>query len=194
MSFLKWTFESLAINEFTGATFDCTNGPANACEKTGEVVLSRLSFGGDTIEYACFGLGMLLLGFTFVALQILIRSKEEYMPLGHEGSSFKKRSADEEAVAAGVSAGAVVVVANEIVGKEKSLKEYYQGTRTDEKLVLEWDRVCYSTFTKDPVAKKMVCKDILHNCSGRGESGELLAIMGPTGIATRKTPSQVHNL
>lgn len=85
LSFLKWTFEALCINEFKGATFDCTNGPAQACEKTGEVVLARLSFGNDTVEYACFGLGMVLLGFTFAAYHILDRSKVSYLPLGHVG-------------------------------------------------------------------------------------------------------------
>jgi ABC-type multidrug transport system permease subunit len=89
VSFLKWTFEALCINEFKGATFDCSNGPPLACEKTGEVVLARLSFGDDSVEYAVFGLGMVLLGFTFSAYMILVKSKISYMPLGHIGSKLK---------------------------------------------------------------------------------------------------------
>ena len=91
LSFLKWTFQALCINEFSGATFDCTNGPPLACERTGEMVLARLSFGGDSVEYACFGLGMVLLGFTFSAIYILERSKINYMPLGHVGSKQKNK-------------------------------------------------------------------------------------------------------
>jgi len=89
VSFLKWTFESLAINEFKGETFDCSNGPPLACERTGEVVLARLSFGNDTIYESTFGLGMVLLGFTVMAIFILDRSKINYMPLGHIGAKLK---------------------------------------------------------------------------------------------------------
>ena len=201
LSLLKWTFEALAINEFSGATFDCTNGPPTACERTGEQVIVRLSFGNDTIEGACFGLGMVLLGFTFMAYQFLRLSKESYMPLGHQGSNHKSKCADcdhcDGAAAAGndnddVNKTALVASADiELALPQsgiapaptttKSLKEYFQGTRADEHIILEWDDVCYSTFTKNPVAKIMVCKDILKNCTGRGESGELIAIMGPTG-------------
>jgi len=65
-----------------------------ACERTGEQVLWRLSFGTDTAEYACFGLGMVLLGFTAMAIGILHRSKIDYMPLGHCGA--KQRALKEE--------------------------------------------------------------------------------------------------
>jgi hypothetical protein len=53
------------------------------------VVLARLSFGNDTIYDSTFGLGMVLLGFTVMAIFILDRSKINYMPLGHIGAKLK---------------------------------------------------------------------------------------------------------
>ena len=66
--------------------------------------------------------------------------------------------------------------------KFSSLREYYAATRKGEdKIRLEWQNVEYSTFVKDPKRKCFMRKDILAGVSGYGESGELLAIMGPTG-------------
>lgn len=56
------------------------------------------------------------------------------------------------------------------------VEEYYRASaRTKEKLVLEWNDIEYS------VAIKNQDKKILNGCSGRAESGHMLAIMGPTG-------------
>ena len=57
----------------------------------------------------------------------------------------------------------------------------------DERVVLEWNSITYSVFIKDaskstffkPEYKE---KTILKGLDGRAKSGELLAIMGPTGI------------
>ena len=84
-SFLKWTFQALAINEFRGETFTCEGGPMGSCLKTGEQVLARLSFADETIHEACFGLGMVLLGFTISAIYFLDRSKATYIKLGFIG-------------------------------------------------------------------------------------------------------------
>jgi len=62
-----------------------------------------------------------------------------------------------------------------------SLRDYYKGTRAQESILLEWENVSYSTFVKDPKRKCPVRKDILQSVSGYSKSGELLAIMGPTG-------------
>lgn len=89
MSFLKWAFEALCINEFTGEHFTCkydANGtPIGSCIKTGEQVLTALSFTDETINDACFGLGMVCLGFTVSALVFLHRSKGSFLNLGHVG-------------------------------------------------------------------------------------------------------------
>jgi len=94
MSFLKWTFQALSINEFSGETFNCIGSPDGACLKTGEQVLARLNFQNDTINEACFGLGMVLLGFTISAIFFLDRSKASYITLGHIGrkhANFDKK-------------------------------------------------------------------------------------------------------
>jgi len=99
MSFLKWTFEALCLNEFRGETFTCDGGPEGACLRTGEQVLERLSFGDDTINQACFGLGMVLLGFTASAIFFLDRSKATYIKLGHIGSKHSNYERKTSAIA-----------------------------------------------------------------------------------------------
>lgn len=67
------------------------------------------------------------------------------------------------------------------------LAEHYASTRSkDEHVTIEWDNLEYSVLTKDSknsTFMKGVMKNnrILKNVSGRAESGQLLAIMGPTG-------------
>ena len=71
--------------------------------------------------------------------------------------------------------------------KQSALSKHFAKTRSnDESLDLEWKNVNFSIAVKDkskssfgkPVYKK---KEILQNVSGRVLSGQLLAIMGPTG-------------
>jgi len=62
----------------------------------------------------------------------------------------------------------------------KTLKEFFSSTRQNESVVLEWENLNYSTFVKVPKQGPRR-KDILTNVSGHATSGELLAIMGPTG-------------
>jgi len=90
-SFMKWTYEALCINEFKGENFSCDKGPQGACEKTGDEVLVRLSF-TDTIEEACFGLGMVLLAITSLAILLLHYSKLTYVSLGWTGANYKSRA------------------------------------------------------------------------------------------------------
>ena len=68
------------INEFKGATFTCDSG-SSACVRTGEQVLANYSFDKDSIEQSCFGLGMVLLGFTCSAVCFLHMSKISYINL-----------------------------------------------------------------------------------------------------------------
>lgn len=91
LSFLKWSFEALCINEFKGETFECTHGPPGYCITSGDQVLENLTFGGGrTANNACFGLGMVMLGFTTSALFFLHRSKISYIALGHVGANQKE--------------------------------------------------------------------------------------------------------
>lgn len=68
-----------------------------------------------------------------------------------------------------------------------ALSAHYATTRTkDEHITIEWENLHYSVLTKDSkksTAYKSAIKNnrILKNVCGRAESGQLLAIMGPTG-------------
>lgn len=50
-SFIRWASEGLAVNEFTGLTFERGTGRAPPCE-TGEQALERVSFQGSTVKRA----------------------------------------------------------------------------------------------------------------------------------------------
>ena len=92
--------QALCINEFTDSTFNCKGALNEAsCIKTGDAVLSRLSFGGKTVNDACFGLGMVLIGFTVSALVILDRNGIRYLRLGHIGSKQRRFKTSQESAA-----------------------------------------------------------------------------------------------
>eukprot|EP01035_Chromulina_nebulosa_P018182 gene18182-23840_t len=44
ISYIKWAFQALIINEFTGETFSCKDAGSKGCESTGEQVIDRLQF------------------------------------------------------------------------------------------------------------------------------------------------------
>ena len=67
------------------------------------------------------------------------------------------------------------------------LKHYSQSRAGHEKILMTWSDIEYSILVKDPKASKpfhsvMKSKTIISSMSGSAESGELLAIMGPTGL------------
>lgn len=70
---------------------------------------------------------------------------------------------------------------------QSKLSKHYASTRgTDSHLQLVWEDINYSLLIKDhktskPFATKYKEKKILQNISGQVESGQLLAILGPTG-------------
>jgi hypothetical protein len=71
-------------------------------------------------------------------------------------------------------------------GKSRLQKFFASSRQADESVELEWNNINYSILVKD-AAKSKFCntvykrKDILKNVSGKATSGQLLAIMGPTG-------------
>lgn len=84
-----------------------------------------------------------------------------------------------------------------------ALSAHYATTRTkDEHITIEWENLHYSVLTKDSkksTAYKSSIKNnrILKNVCGRAESGQLLAIMGPTGSnydISATVKQVVHNL
>ena len=90
LSFLKWSFQALCINEFRGENFNCDpNAPeGTGCEPTGEVILDRLTFGGSTTGNAIMGLCLVLTGLFLVAFLLLYRGGLVFAPLGHVGSRY----------------------------------------------------------------------------------------------------------
>lgn len=61
---------------------------------SGEQVLERLKFNGS-VRSNLFGLGIVLIGFTFTAYIALLFSGIAYMPLGHVGRGQRSRARDE---------------------------------------------------------------------------------------------------
>ena len=76
---------------------------------------------------------------------------------------------------------------DDFVPQHSKLAAHYASTRSkDEHVTIEWDNIEYEVVTKDSKKStfmKSATKNnkILKNVSGRAESGQLLAIMGPTG-------------
>ena len=96
MSFIRWSFEALCINEFSGLTFTCYDAAPGACKQTGEDVLLSLSFDEHKTNYPVFGMGMCLLGFLSLAYFMLYINKATYTMLGHKGKQFDSASATAE--------------------------------------------------------------------------------------------------
>lgn len=89
LSYFRWGFQALTINEYTGLHFNCDT-PDGACLKTGEQVLAYLSFSNHTTNYACFGLGMVLLGFLVWGYYNLSVIKLRFVSLGTTGAKYAK--------------------------------------------------------------------------------------------------------
>jgi ABC-type multidrug transport system ATPase subunit/ABC-type multidrug transport system permease subunit len=80
LSFLRWTFGALAVNEFADASFTCEYPDPTMCETSGDQVLDRLNFDG-TVGDQLFGLSMMFLGFLLLALYTLDRNGYQYMEI-----------------------------------------------------------------------------------------------------------------
>ncbi len=67
------------------------------------------------------------------------------------------------------------------------LARYFSSSRdANEKVSLIWQDITFETFVKDDTTSKFIApsyrnKTILNQISGKAESGELMAILGPTG-------------
>lgn len=91
LSFPRWGFEALAINEYEGLTFTC-NQSNSTCILTGEQELEILTFDGHSTAYPVFGLGMLLLGYLFLSYWFLLNAKMSYLTLGHTGKGYLSKA------------------------------------------------------------------------------------------------------
>jgi hypothetical protein len=80
ISYIKWAFQALCINEFSGATFECDGG-LKGCEPTGEVVLERLSFNDTTIGTCVWANVVIMMGAFALALLALLVMRERHMAI-----------------------------------------------------------------------------------------------------------------
>eukprot|EP00747_Dinoflagellata_sp_TGD_P094333 gnl/TRDRNA2_/TRDRNA2_166071_c0_seq1.p1 gnl/TRDRNA2_/TRDRNA2_166071_c0~~gnl/TRDRNA2_/TRDRNA2_166071_c0_seq1.p1 ORF type:complete len:318 (+),score=61.78 gnl/TRDRNA2_/TRDRNA2_166071_c0_seq1:104-955(+) len=99
VSFIRWCSEGLAVNEFTGLTFECDRpGP---CCKTGEEALERVSFGKSTVRGAALAQTRLIGVFYLATLYMLQRNKPKFLsiqppPSIDELSGRRLHEADEQ--------------------------------------------------------------------------------------------------
>jgi ABC-type multidrug transport system ATPase subunit len=84
ISFIRYAFTALAINEFKGATFACDAAVAGQPKKAcldGDEMLERLAFDTTTIGDQCIYLFALLVAFNLIAYAVLVRRKPRYLKL-----------------------------------------------------------------------------------------------------------------
>ncbi|CEM34861.1 unnamed protein product [Vitrella brassicaformis CCMP3155] len=74
ISLIRWGFEALCINEFTGLKFECDYADQPGCLRTGEEVLARLSFDQTTVASCCISLLLLLLAYYLITYVVLVSS------------------------------------------------------------------------------------------------------------------------
>lgn len=80
LSFLRWTFGALAVNEFAGESFTCDFLDPSMCQTEGDQVLDRLNFKG-TVEDQVFGMAMMFLGFLVIAVTTLHLNSLKYLEI-----------------------------------------------------------------------------------------------------------------
>ncbi|GBG66269.1 hypothetical protein CBR_g57867 [Chara braunii] len=78
ISLIKWGFEAMCINEFTGLTFDAKE-PTDV--RRGEQVLERLSFDKTTLTGALCSEARIMGSFYLLTLFILSKNKPRFQPL-----------------------------------------------------------------------------------------------------------------
>jgi ABC-type multidrug transport system permease subunit len=84
ISYIKWAFEGLAINEFSGEKFECdlllnTSTNTLLCESTGEIVLLRLSFADTSVIICILGLLVFLLVALLLTYILLLLTGDKFL-------------------------------------------------------------------------------------------------------------------
>ncbi|KAJ4794289.1 ABC-2 type transporter family protein [Rhynchospora pubera] len=78
VSLIRWAFQGLCINEFTGLEFEQKQ---SYDIQTGEQVLERLSFGGSRIKDTIVAQGRILMFWYWTTYLLLKKNKPKYQPL-----------------------------------------------------------------------------------------------------------------
>jgi|EP00624_Nannochloropsis_granulata_P004792 hypothetical protein len=92
MSFIKWSFNAYAQNQFKGMTFSCPDPEGKGCLTTGEEILALYSMD----EYEVWQCGLALVGittiFSILGYIILRMNSRKYMKMVRPSSSSSAAS------------------------------------------------------------------------------------------------------
>lgn len=83
ISFVRYAFQALMINEFEGAQFECVfedGSPAQVC-LDGDAYLARLNFDDDTIVVSCALLAVIAFAFNALAFGVLLMRRPQFLKL-----------------------------------------------------------------------------------------------------------------
>ena len=83
ISFIRYAFQGLMINEFAGNQFTCVyedGSPADVC-LDGDAYLQRLNFDDDTIALSCVLLIVIAVAFNAVAYGVLVARRPRFQKL-----------------------------------------------------------------------------------------------------------------
>jgi hypothetical protein len=80
LSFIRYAFQALCVNEFKDATFSCDPSVTTTCID-GNEHLERLNFDEITIGSNCAVLGAMIVGFNLLALGIVYYRQPRYLAI-----------------------------------------------------------------------------------------------------------------
>jgi len=80
VSFIRYAFKAVMVNEFDGSSFTCSAAD-ESCVRSGDQVLSRLKFDGDSVSTCLLILGGMAAFFNVLAYFILVWRRPCFQPL-----------------------------------------------------------------------------------------------------------------
>ena len=104
LSFIRYAFQALCVNEFKGAEFSCDPSTTATCND-GDEHLDRLKFDDVKIWENCLILFGMIVGFNALALAIIYYRQPKYLALGSKQSASDEGGGVEAKSAIEVSAG-----------------------------------------------------------------------------------------
>ena len=81
ISFIRWGFQGLVINEFSGQEFICDENEDTRCLKTGNDVLEMYSLNNGSIAFSCIMLVVIWFVFILLGYFMLLFGKQKYSKL-----------------------------------------------------------------------------------------------------------------
>lgn len=81
--------QAFIINEFEGETFSCSGGATFQCLKTGNDVISSLSFQDQSLGRSILGLGCCTMVFLLLAVFFLMNNRLTFLPMNHVGRNIR---------------------------------------------------------------------------------------------------------